>query len=141
MTDDDEEDDMGTRVRLLDDSMCVEARYFGVVTAEDLRSAFDDAFDLMRQHDVWLILADTSELTTDPSVFALYDVAARVADADAGLARRFREAVVAPPGAQSEESARFFEDAMVNRGLVARVFTDRDAAAAWLTEQARDLIA
>lgn len=130
---------MGTSVRLLDTPVCIEARYFGVVTPEDLTTAFDGAFALMREHDIWLILADTSELTSDPSVFDLYDVAAQIAHA--GIARRFREAVVAPPGAQSEESARFFEDAMVNRGLVARVFTDRDAAAAWLTEQARDLIA
>ena len=130
---------MGTSVRLLEDRPCIEATYFGDVTPEDLVRALDGAFELARQHGIWLFLADTSQLTSDPSVFALYDVAAQISDA--GVARRFREAVVAPPGAQSEESAKFFEDAMVNRGLVARVFTDRAAAETWLADQARDLSA
>ncbi len=130
---------MGTSVRLLDDPVCIEVCYFGDVTPADLITALDAVFALAREEDLWLILADTSELTSDPSVFALYDVAAQIADA--GVARRFREAVVAPPDAASADSARFFEDAMVNRGLFARVFGDRDAAAAWLDEQARGLSA
>jgi hypothetical protein len=109
------------------------------VTPADLITALDDVFALAREEDLWLILADTSELTSDPSVFALYDVAAQIADA--GVARRFREAVVAPPGAASADSARFFEDAMVNRGLVARVFGSRGAAETWLCGQARGLSA
>lgn len=130
---------MGTSVRILDSPVCVEARYFGDVTPEDLITALDSAFDLMREHDVWLVLADTSELTSDPSVFALYDVAAQIGDA--GIARRFREAVLAPVGSASAESAAFFEDAMVNRGLIARVFTDRPTAEAWLVDQSRGLSA
>jgi hypothetical protein len=130
---------MSTSVRLLDDPACIEVRFFGDVTPADLNTAFEAVLALAREEDLWLILADTSELTSDPTVFALYDVAAQVADA--GVARRFREAVVAPPGAASADSARFFEDAMVNRGLVARVFGDRVAAEAWLGEQARGLSA
>jgi len=130
---------MGCTTRLVDSPRCIEVRYFGEVTPADLVTALDAAFALAREEDLWFILADTSELTSDPSVFALYDVAAQIADA--GIARRYREAVVAPPGAASADSARFFEDATVNRGLIARVFGDRDAAESWLWEQARGLSA
>ena len=130
---------MGTSVRLLEDPPCIEATYFGDVTPEDLVRALDGAFELARQHGIWLFLADTSQLTSDPSVFALYDVAAQLSDA--GVARRYREALVAPPGADSLETAKFYEDTMVNRGLMAKVFATRAEAEAWLVEQDRDLSA
>ena len=130
---------MGTSVRLLEDPPCIEATYFGDVTPEDLVRALDGAFELARQHGIWLFLADTSQLTSDPSVFALYDLATQLSDA--GVARRYREALVAPPGADSLETARFYEDAMVNRGLLARVFATRAEAEAWLVQQERDLSA
>lgn len=130
---------MGCTTRLVESPRCIEVRYFGTVTGDDVTTGLREGFALAVEHDLWNILTDTSELTSDPSVFALYDVAAQIADA--GVARRFREAVVAPPGAASADSARFFEDAMVNRGLLARVFGDRDAAAVWLDEQARGLSA
>ena len=130
---------MGCSARLLDSPRCIEVRYFGTVTGDDVATGLRDGFALAVENDLWHILTDTSELTSDPSVFALYDVAAQISDA--GVARRFREAVVAPPGAQSEESAKFFEDAMVNRGLLARVFATRAEAEAWLVQQERDLSA
>jgi hypothetical protein len=130
---------MGSTVRVLDGPRCIEARYFGDVTVDDLATALRDALALAHEHDLWLFLADTSELTSDPSVFALYDIATKISDV--GVTRRFREAVVAPPGSASLESAQFYEDAMVNRGLVARVFGSRDDAERWLVDQIRDLSA
>lgn len=130
---------MGSTVLVLDSPRCIEARYFGDVTVDDLATALREVLDLAHELDLWLVLADTTELTSDPSVFALYDVATRISDA--GIAARFREAVVAPPGSASLESAQFYEDAMVNRGLTARVFGDRADAERWLAEQDRDLSA
>jgi hypothetical protein len=128
---------MGCTTRLVDSPRCIEVRYFGTVTADDVATGLRDGFELAVENDLWSILTDTSELTSDPSVFALYDVATQLSDA--GVARRYREALVAPPGADSLETARFYEDAMVNRGLLARVFASRAEAEAWLHEQDRGL--
>jgi hypothetical protein len=126
---------MACTTRLLDSPRCIEVRYVGNVTADDVATGFREGLDLAVEHDVWHILTDTSELTSDPSVFTLYDLATQISDA--GVAHRYREALVAPPGADSLEGARFYEDAMVNRGLLARVFGSRLEAEAWLVEQAR----
>lgn len=130
---------MGCSTRLLDEPRCIEVRYFGVVTSEDVATGLRDGFALAAENDLWLILTDTSQLTSDPSVFALFDLATQLSEL--GVARRYREALVAPPGADSLETARFYEDAMVNRGLVARVFGTRAEAEVWLGEQARDISA
>jgi hypothetical protein len=130
---------MGCTTPLLDSPRCIEVRYFATVTGDDVATGLREGFALAVEHDLWHILTDTSELTSDPSVFALYDVATQLSDAV--VARRYREALVAPPGAESLETARFYEDAMVNRGLLARVFGSRADAEAWLLEQERDLTA
>ena len=130
---------MRCTTRVLDDPRCIEVRYVGTVTADDVGTGLREGLALATENDLWLILTDTSELTSDPSVFALYDLATQLSDA--GVARRYREALVAPPGADSLETARFYEDAMVNRGLLARVFATRAEAEAWLVEQARELSA
>lgn len=130
---------MGCTTRLVESPRCIEVRYFGTVTGDDVTTGLREGFALAVEHDLWNILTDTSELTSDPSVFSLYDVATQLSDA--GVARRYREALVAPPGADSLETARFYEDAMVNRGLLARVFASRAEAEAWLAEQDRGLSA
>lgn len=127
---------MGCTTRVLDEPRCVEVRYVGVVTADDVATGLRDGFALALEHDLWLILTDTAELTSDPSVFALFDLATQLSEA--GVARRYREALVAPPGAESFATARFYEDAMVNRGLTARVFATRAEAEGWLAEQGRE---
>ncbi len=68
-----------------------------------------------------------------PSVFALYDIATELAES--GVAPRYREALVSPSGTHELQSAQFYEDAMVNRGLTARMFADRASALAWLSSQ------
>lgn len=130
---------MGCTARVLDSPRCIEIRYFGVVTADDVALGLGEGLRLAHENDLWLVLADTSELTSDPSVFALYDVATQLSEA--GIAPRYREAVVARPGEDSFETARFYEDTMVNRGLITRVFTERGQAEAWLVEQSRELSA
>lgn len=127
---------MGCTARLLDDPRCIEVRYFGSVDSDDVGAALREGLALAAEHDLWLVLTDTSQLTSDPSVFALYDLAGQLAEL--GVARRYREALVAPQSADSLETARFYEDAMVNRGLTAKVFAHRADAEAWLLEQARE---
>jgi hypothetical protein len=124
---------MGCTVRLLEAPRCIELLYVGEVTDDDVRAGLAEGTRLAQEHHVWHVLTDTSELTSDPSVFALYDVAASVAAA--GVAGIYREAVVAPRETPTLTSTRFYEDAMVNRSLTVRVFTDRAEAEAWLDEQ------
>ena len=76
---------MGCTTRLLDSPRCIEVRYFATVTGDDVATGLREGFALAVEHDLWHILTDTSELTSDPSVFALYDVATQLSDAVVGL--------------------------------------------------------
>lgn len=128
---------MGCTVRLLEEPRCIEVRGFDVVTADDVATALRLGLALASEHDVWLVLTDVTETTGDPSIVTLFEAATELEQVAAG--RRYRQALVAPTGAASLETARFYEDAMVNRGLMTRVFGTRADAEAWLAEQARDL--
>ncbi len=129
---------MGCTVRLLEEPRCIEVRGFDAVTTDDVATALRLGLALASEHDVWLVLTDITEATSDPSVVTLFEAATQLEQAAAG--RRYRQALVAPAGAAASlETARFYEDAMVNRGLMTRVFGTRADAEAWLAEQAHDL--
>lgn len=126
---------MACSVRLLEHPRCVEVTYRGIVTADDLAQGMRESEELAAQHALSLFLTDTSGITIDPSVFVLYDVANQLSLVEAP--DLYREAVLADD--DRVETARFYEDAMRNRGLSVRVFTVRADAEAWLVEQARML--
>lgn len=128
---------MPCTVRLQEEPRRIELLFTGAISDDDARLGFTEGLRLAREHDLYRVLADTSAATSDPSVFALFDIASELAAIGVTdqLLRRYREAVVVAPAGVTLEGAKFYEDAMVNRGLVARMFDDRGAALAWLGEQ------
>ena len=120
---------MASSARLLDDPTVIEVVYAGVVTAETLAEVPAAALALAREHDVWHVLTDCSEMTSDPSIFSLYDLAALLSQL--GVAARYREAVVLSTTSE-RDGFEFYENTMVNRGLEVRCFRDRRDALVWL---------
>ena len=93
-------------VRLLDAPPCIELTFVGTVTVDDVRLGFTEGSRLAHEHDVWHVLTDLSDVTSDPSVLALYDIATELAES--GVAPRYREALVSPSGTHELQSAQLY---------------------------------
>jgi hypothetical protein len=114
------------------DPLRVEVHYSGDVIPDDLTSVAAEAFTLAQKIGTFHVLTDCSAMTSNPSVFTLYDLASTIEQL--GLARVYREAVIISEDRSHENGFEFYENAMVNRGLSVRRFRHRDDALAWLAE-------
>lgn len=111
----------------------VEAVFGGELTPEELRAAVETTIDTARRHASFLVLADCLELQGGHSLFDLYALVDFLQDS--GVPPSFREALLMPgAGRDWFDGVEFWETACLNRGLAVRIFSDRDAALAWLQE-------
>lgn len=104
----------------------IEAVYQGALTANELGTAANDIVALIRKHDIHLVLADCTALEGGHTVIDLCALADWLAANHSDLF--IKEAVVLPALPQADDHARFWETACRNRGIVVRVFSDRDSA-------------
>jgi hypothetical protein len=116
------------------DPVRVEVHYSGAVIPDDLTSVTAEAFALAQENGTFHVLTDCSTMTSNPSVFTLYDLASTIEHL--GLARVYREALVESEDRSHETEFEFYENTMVNRGLSVRRFRHREDALAWLAEAA-----
>ena len=121
---------MPAKVTLCADPVRLEVRYSGAVVPDDLTSVAAEAFALAQENGTFHVLTDCSDMTSNPSIFTLYDLASTVEHL--GLARVYREAVVVSQDRAHDAGFEFYENTMVNRGLSVRRFRHRDDALAWL---------
>lgn len=108
----------------------IEARFFGRVTQEDFDRVFGECLELAMSHDIWLLLADCSELLWSLELSHLKGFADKLVALD--LPAGFREALILPEDVGARVYVRYWETAGANRGLQMSVFRDRDEAIAWL---------
>ncbi len=108
----------------------IEVIYEGDVGPVELEAAFTAALTESVHRQNPLFLANLVALTGGHSIIDLMDIVTRI-EAEV-VDRRFREAVLVPPGTPLGPHAEFYETACRNRGFNARVFNDRDEAVAWL---------
>ena len=106
----------------------LETHYVGVLSPSQLSAAVHATIDGARAMTRPLLLGNCTALAGGHSPFDLY------ADMllSAGLAGTFKEAVLLPALPGPIEDVRFWETTCLNRGINVRVFTERDAAVAWL---------
>ena len=109
----------------------IELALTGSVDPQELEGTYRDTFALCETTDCYRVLADLTELTGGHSVVDLYGLVTAITEL--GIADRFREAVVIGQASSGSDLGRFFETAGLNRGIPIQIFTDRDAAATWLT--------
>jgi len=108
----------------------VEINISGVLTPAELSDAIGATLALVSAHGRTRILADCSRLDGGHSFVDLFFAAGNVAATD--VAPALKEAVIMPGLPPSAELARFWETACVNRGMLVRVFADREDGLAWL---------
>jgi hypothetical protein len=115
-----------------DDPVRVEVRYSGAVVPDDITSVAAEALALAQENGTFHVLTDCTAMTSNPSVFTLYDLASTIEQL--GLARVYREAVVVSEDRSHETEFEFYENTMVNRGLSVRRFRRHEEARSWLAD-------
>jgi hypothetical protein len=108
----------------------LELTYSGRLTSTELYESYAAALGAAREHDVWNVLSDSTDLVGRVDVVDLFRLASDVEPLNRG--RRIRHAGVVPRDPEAAQVARFSETALVNRQVEARNFADREAALAWL---------
>jgi hypothetical protein len=119
-------------VGFLDDVGVVEMLLAGVVAPTDLDEAVTRAGTLGAERLSNRYLIDARDISAGGSAFDVLALAEFLSSIPPGVIER--EAVLLPREAAAKEQMEFFETACRNRGLDVRIFPDRDAALAWLTE-------
>ncbi len=102
----------------------------GAPTADEVALSFETSTKTCVEHDVFLVLGDTSRMVGGHTVVDLFPLVTALSEMRA--TQRFREALIAPAAASMAEKVRFWETAGVNRGLNIRTFPDEAAAIEWL---------
>ena len=116
-------------IRVLDDDGIVEIVHTGRMTIVEATESRTEAAAIMFDRDLTLILADVSQTDHDENTGDLLEFNSSHYDVfPAGS----RLAVVIPADPSKAESARFAETVAVNRGILMRIFLDREEALEWL---------
>jgi hypothetical protein len=117
-------------VTVLPDHPILVISYSGALTSADFTEAFHASGQKAMEHRVVRFLADCTELGGGYSVFDLFFLVDMIEAT--GVPPDFREALLLPTTPGQIGNAKFYEDACMNRGILVKLFTDRDEALAWL---------
>lgn len=121
---------MGWRAEYVASGGFVETRYEGVLGADELAAAVQQTLAVARAHGTTLYLGDCSKLVGGHTIFDLYGFVRLLESL--GLVGRFKEALIMPALSAAARDVVFWETACQNRGLLVKVFPDREAALQWL---------
>jgi hypothetical protein len=123
---------MPWQVRYLADIHVIETVYSGRFSVEELNEVVVATLDLGREEESNLYLGDCSHLEAPDSLVDVYGLVEFYESLP--VDRRSKEAIVLPAAQKAQADLVFYETAALNRGFEVRVFVERDAAIAWLTE-------
>ncbi|MHC4249814.1 MAG: hypothetical protein ACYS9X_11865 [Planctomycetota bacterium] len=124
---------MPWRVEINRELGCIHTVYTGTVTKQDAIDATAEALSLAKEGRRNLFLSDF--LNADPHISTLdiYDIPSEWGSAGANRANRL--ALVVPEGGRLWKDARFYESTCRNQGWNVRIFSCRQRAVDWLTDQ------
>ena len=126
---------MSTHVRcLLPEHPIVEMVTYGHFSVADAWAAVDAGAVLCLEHDVWNALSEMSGTTHTPPPSDVVRFTQELSKR--GLPRQYRQAIVRPTDTIAATWIDLYATAAANRGLLVRVFRDRDEAIGWLTAPA-----
>jgi hypothetical protein len=119
-------------VRFLEEAGVVEMVFVGSASAEEIDAGMVAAGTAGAEHLSRRYLVDVREQVSGGTAFDILALGEFLASLPPDVIER--EAVLLPLDPAAVEEFQFFETVCRNRGLDVRVFTERDAALAWLTE-------
>lgn len=109
----------------------VETRYLGRVDPNELRTAAEATLACGAERGTNHYLADCTHLEGGHSVLDLYGLLEILVEIRPPA---FREALVMPSLDAPRQDVEFWETSCANRGFVVKLFAEREAALAWLTD-------
>jgi hypothetical protein len=119
---------MSHEIRLLEDGI-VEIVHAGRMTIKEATASRKQAAAMMKARELRLVLADVSNTDHDESTIDLLEFNRSQYDV---FPRFTRLAVVIPPDKSKFASAQFAENVAVNRGILMKIFLNKDEAMRWL---------
>lgn len=126
------ETDVPWRIETMPEGRRVELRFVGWVSENELGCAVRESIAAAQTLGYRRFLVDCAQMTSHHSPAMLFQLANEVRSTPVGDTAR--EAVLVPSSPQALSSVRFWETTACNRGLVVRLFVDREAAIGWLME-------
>lgn len=125
---------MATTVRsLLPEHDVVEFHHVGVVTTEELATAFAEMVALARATDTWHLISDCTDLTQAPRLLDMLPLVETLRGV--GVQERFRQALVRPTDPVARMPVDYWNASMTDHGLTVMTFDDRGEALGWLATQ------
>ena len=119
---------MPEEVTTLEDFRIIQVKSRGDITDEDFNKTLASILRIGEEQGLSKVLVDTSEVTSYPATFPIFNFAVRVANE----LKEFKVAIVVVPETQDE--SRFFESAVHNRGGNIGIFDWASSALSWLKE-------
>lgn len=107
----------------------------GVMSDPKVTDLIEEALTLLRDTGITDVLVDASAMTHEVSYTRIVELATELAAL--GIPSDWRQAIVRPDALSTAVAVSLWEAACNNRGMIAKVFPDRDAALAWLDLAAR----
>ena len=108
----------------------VETTYEGVIAPDELNTAVVRTLALAHSHQTTLFLADCSQLVGGHSLVDLSHLIDSLVVL--GMVGHLKEALIMPHLRAAAHDVAFWEAACVNRGLLVRLFPERQTALDWL---------
>lgn len=101
---------------------------YGKSSYEDIAKAISEAQQVFADRGFYKILADTTKQNSMPSTTSIFQLFSN-------FPREFRTAMVLDKNQKTKKDLSFAEDVGVNRGVIMKIFYDRELALQWLAEQ------
>lgn len=120
---------MPISLRYHEDHDVLEMTFDGCLDARELEASVKEALAVSRRSGTRRLLADCAGLESGPSVVDLYYLAALAATEGP---EGWKDAIVRPRNPDAARDVAFWESTALNRGIDAKVFTEREAAMQWL---------
>lgn len=108
----------------------IEVCYYDEVSPELVQQSIEEGWQLANKNNCFLFLVDFSELKPSGSFLTPYDAAKDIKTTSNQVI--IKEALIKPKIAQAAEEISFFETTALNRGINAKMFSDRNDALNWL---------
>jgi hypothetical protein len=123
---------MPWNVRAVQESSFLEVVFTGAVTPKELQAASKQSLSIAREKGLTRLLSDCSAFKGGHSVFDLFTLANDLKAESIALV--LKQAIILPGNQEAADLVRFWETTCANRGILVRIFDDRQRAVDWLVE-------
>lgn len=116
---------MPDKIRLNEDRGIIEIESYSVITKVDIAESISKVQQILNDKGINKILVDTTKQDTMPSTLAIFDLYST-------FPQEFRIAILIQKSQVTAEDISSAETVAVNRGVLMKVFCEKEPALQWL---------